>query len=286
MNQDPMGGQIPPTPMDQAPSANPTPASSWAPAPATPSNDLMGQMPANTAAPTPPPAAPVSNPFETTPPPVSPVSGPTAPLNNQPMMEPAGPKSNAVLIIALVILLVVGGLVMASWLGWINLGGLEKIWGGGKTATVTPITNNAPDTTPAVTNNNANDLQRKTDLANIKAALKEYFAANQSYPVAATTEKTIDSAALKVLVPDYIAALPLDPLTPTNYYGYKSADGQTFELTCVLEDTTDPKGITTGSVFLYRITDATNETTATTPAATPGTTVLPDASSDETIITP
>jgi len=276
---DPMNGQNQQAPINQSPSAGP--ANSWTPVTPAPENDLMNQaspVPVNTNTNTPTPPPVVSNPFEATPPPISPVSGPTAPLANQPIMESTGSKSNLVLIIALIILLVVGGLVFSSWMGWISLGGLEKIWGGGaKTPTISTNTT-TPTTTPAtLATANPNDVQRKADLARIKTALKQYFSANQSYPVAATMEKTVDSAALKVLVPDYIAALPVDPLSPTSYYGYKS-DGKSFELTAVLEDKTDPSGMTTGSIFLYRITDISIEGSGTTTSSS--------AADDDTINVP
>lgn len=190
-------------------------------------------------------------------------------------MEPGSHKSSLPLILILALLLIAGGLFLASWMGWINLFGLEKLWGGGKTTT-TPATTEPTTTTPTATTANINDAKRKEDLINLKTALKKYYTATQSYPVAATTEKTLDAAALKVLIPDYITALPVDPLSPTYYYGYKS-DGKTFELTAVLEDKTDPSGITAGTIFLYRITESTDETMSTSNGAP---TTTPDATSD------
>jgi len=176
-------------------------------------------------------------------------------------MEPppeGGSSKTWILIVVLLIVLILGGLVFASWEGWISLGGIEKLWKKEKTttATTTPAT-----TTTTKSKTNANDTQRKTDLANLKAALKQYYQANQAYPIAAIVEKTSDTdCVLKVLVPTYIAKLPVDPLSPTKYYGYKS-DGKTYELTAVLEDTTDPAGIKTGSLYLYKVTDSSTETT-------------------------
>lgn len=269
---DQFGGQNLQTNNPVNPSA---PVSMTPPVPSEPSGWAPAAVPIPAPAPTPipistpPPPPPISsNPFETTPPPVPPVSGPMQPSSDQGMMEPAGPKSSLPLIIVLAILIVLGGLFFASWMGWITLFGLEKLWTGSK-----PTTPVVEQTEPPVSNVNVNDAKRKEDLANLKTALKAYYTAKQSYPVAATTEKTLDSVALKVLVPDYIAALPVDPSSPTYYYGYKS-DGTTFELTCILEDTNDPAGITSGTNFLYHVTSETTETPSTSSgssASTPAT---------------
>lgn len=187
-------------------------------------------------------------------------------------MEPVTPhKSSWGLIIALVVILFLGVLVFASWQGWINLGGIEKLWKKSATTT-TPV----PETTATT---NANDKLRKSDLVALKAALKQYYQANQAYPIATTTLKTSEeTSALSVLVPTYIAKLPIDPLSPTYYYGYKS-DGKTFEVTAVLEDKTTAGGVQVGTLYLYKVTDtsvetpaATSSTDATTTTGTTGTT--------------
>ncbi len=272
MNE-PFGGQ---NLQSNNPPAAPAPApepGGWAPAPEAP------------VAPPPPPAGPASptggsNPFETTPPPVPPVSGPMQPQGEG--MEPGGRKSSLPLIIILAILVILGGLFLASWMGWISLFGLEKLWGGG-TKTTTPVTTTTTPTTSSTAN--VNDAKRKEDLASLKTALKAYYTANQKYPIAATTEKSSDSVALKALVPDYLSALPLDPLSPTYYYGYKSTDGLSFELTAALEDKTDPSGITAGSIFLYKVTDQSGETSgssSSTIAPTTTTTTTTDTSAPAT----
>jgi len=150
----------------------------------------------------------------------------------------------------LIVLIALGVVFFASWMGWIKLFGLEKLWGRG---TDTEEVTQAP-----VSNTNINDAKRKEDLANLKTALKNYYTATQGYPVVVATEKTSEPSSLKVLIPDYITSLPVDPLAPTYYYGYKS-DGKTFELTCILEDKNDTSGVVMGSNFLYIITDATAE---------------------------
>lgn len=180
-------------------------------------------------------------------------------------MEPmTSPKSSWGLIIALVIILFVGVLIFASWQGWISLGGLEKLWKKDSTAATTTAT-----TTSAV---NTNDATRKSDLAALKAALTKYYQATGSYPIAATVQKTSDvTTVLSALVPTYIAKLPMDPLNPTYYYGYTS-DGKTYTLTAVLEDKTDPAGIQSGTLYLYKVTDLSTETPTTAAPATTGAT--------------
>lgn len=272
MNQEPMGGQNFQQPINEPP-VNPQPASPASPSQGGPAGEPGGWAPAAEPVPTPPPPPPPagSNPFETTPPPIPPVSGPMQPMGEQ-SMEPAGQKSSLPLILILALLLLVGGLFLASWMGWISLGGIEKLWGGGKTETPTV----EPITEPPATAN-VKDAERKEDLSNLKTALTKYYTATQSYPVAATIEKTNNPVALKVLIPDYITALPIDPSDPTYYYGYKS-DGKTFELTAVLEDKTDLSGMMVGDIFLYRVTD----NSAETPTGASGTSDNSDLTPDIT----
>jgi len=177
------------------------------------------------------------------------------PVGDQAAMEPGQPKSSLPLIIMLVVLIALGVIFFASWLGWVKLFGLEKLWGRG--------TDTEEVTQTPVSNTNINDAKRKEDLSNLKTALKNYYTATQGYPVAVATEKTSEPSSLKVLIPDYITSLPVDPLAPTYYYGYKS-DGKTFELTCILEDKNDTSGVVMGNNFLYIITDATAESASST----------------------
>jgi len=166
-------------------------------------------------------------------------------------------------------------LIIVSWQGLINLGSIQNLWK--KTATTTPVTT-------TVDTKSVNDKTRKSDLANLKAALTAYYQAEQSYPVAETSQKTSDkTSALSVLVPTYIAALPDDPLAPTYYYGYKS-DGKTFELTAVLEDRSLGDGTLVGSLYLYKVTDTSAETPSTTSSST-DTTTTTDTTTDATTTT-
>lgn len=233
------------------------------------------------------PQAPASpSPFEQTqnqPPVQQPATAPQGQGGNQPGgFEPTGmepmssPKSSWGLIIALVVVLFLGVLFFASWQGWISLGGIEKLWK--KSDTTTTSTPVATDAT------NANDTTRKKDLVDLKAALKKYYQAQQSYPVAATSQKTSDAtSALSVLVPTYIAELPIDPLSPTYYYGYKS-DGKTFELTTVLEDKTTAGGTQVGTLYIYKVTDTSVETPAAA-SSTDTTTTTGTGTTDTTTTT-
>ncbi|MEK7142656.1 MAG: type II secretion system protein GspG [Patescibacteria group bacterium] len=191
-----------------------------------------------------------------------------APPTITPQMEPPPKKGlgSVVLIILLIIILILGVLVFISWKGWISLGGLEKLWGGGQptaSPTLTPglETTESPTvtTSPEITTN-VNDQIRKSNLLTIKSALKKYYIDNSTYPESLNISKTsdINGSLAKNLIPSYLEELPDDPLSPQYWYGYKS-DGLTFELTAVLEDKSDPEGIMSGSNFLYKITDSTSE---------------------------
>ena len=177
-------------------------------------------------------------------------------------MEPQGGKSKTWLLIGvLVVILVLGGLVFASWMGWISLGPIDKFLG--KTGT--------SDTSETAVANAKDDATRKADLLKIKDALKAYYQATQSYPVSATVDKTNDpNTVLKVLVPTYLPSLPTDPVS-TKYYGYTS-DGKTFSLTSVLDDTTDLSGLKVGNYFIYKVTDTSTETPAAASTTTDATT--------------
>jgi flagellar basal body-associated protein FliL len=206
------------------------------------------------------------------PPAAVPTPAPETPPNqppNQPLespLEEEGPKSpfaSIILMFVLIAILILGVLVFISWKGWISLGGLEKLWGGGKTSptptsqvspTLSPNASPSSETSPLITTN-VNDQTRKSDLSSIKTSLELYFADNNKFPESQTIIKTSDSSSVlaQSLVPKYLNKLPDDPLAPDFYYGYKS-DGKSFELTCVLEDKTDPEGTLTGQYYIYKLT--------------------------------
>lgn len=217
----------------------------------------MNQQPLQTPPENIPPAqpaqpAPSSQPSQSVPPTDSGIG--FQPTSMQP--APGGSSKSWISIVVLLVILIIGGLVFASWQGWISLGGIEKYWK--KTETVTPI----PKPVPTA---KENDQTRKSDLKNIKDALKKYYQANQNYPTASSTQKTSDANnALTVLVSADIASLPLDPLSPTYYYGYIS-DGKTFEITARMEDITDPLAIKVNdNLYIYKVTDTSTETPGVT----------------------
>ncbi|MEI6144507.1 MAG: hypothetical protein WCP91_02830, partial [Candidatus Berkelbacteria bacterium] len=121
-------------------------------------------------------------------------------------------------------------------------------------ATSLPYTGITAVATADLTTAKGRDTKRKTDLASIAKALESSRGATGKYPVAQVSEKIAASAGTLYasLVPTYLTILPIDPKSPTNYYGYKS-DGSSYTLTCVLEDTTDTSGKMVGSVFLYSL---------------------------------
>ena len=268
MNNQFNNGQMPP--MGQAPGQVPQqPLQAPQPQPA-PQQQYAAPQPA-------PQPAPGSSPFEMPP---SAQMGQGGGMGSQPggVSPMANSRRNLMLIVVLIVILVLGGLVLASWAGWIRIGFMENIWGRGESTSTETITETTTEeiTTPVL----SNDETRKKDLASIATALKAYYAANQKYPTATTVQKTNEATtSLTALVPTYIAVLPTDPLT-TRYYGYKS-DGTTFELTCVLDDATDPSVIKVGTLNLYKVTDQTVLTT-TTDTTTDTTTTTTDTTTDTT----
>lgn len=84
----------------------------------------------------------------------------------------------------------------------------------------------------------ANDAKRISEINTLKLALTMYHNENGSYPVTQGMEKTNDknSAIYKLINSSkYITTIPVDPLDPNYFYGYKS-DGKIFELSARLEN--------------------------------------------------
>lgn len=197
---------------------------------------------------------------EQKPAPVSPV-----PPNNTPLPEPKKPVFSYLVIIFLLIFLFVGAFFFARWKGWILKNSSPS-----PTPTVSPkispaISSVLPIASPTASSSsettvNVNDETRKKDLANIKDALKKYYAVKAEYPASTSQIKTSDQTNVlaQAVVPTYLQILPDDPLAPKSYYGYKS-DGQTFELTAALEDKSDSSGTLMGTLNIYKITDSSTE---------------------------
>lgn len=177
------------------------------------------------------------------------------------------PKSNlgpCSLMSGMGLILVIGILVFISWKGWISLGGPATPKPTGSisarpSSSVSPSIQTSPSpeltSSPEVTTN-INDQTRKADLSRIKTALDKYGQANNKFPESAVVIRTSETNSLlaQALVPQYLDKLPDDPLAPQYYYGYTS-DGLSYELTCILEDKTDPEGNWIGNkIFLYKLT--------------------------------
>ena len=192
------------------------------------------------------------------PPPSGPLSPPPTPppTNFEPPHRPIVPF---LLMIFLSLIVVMAILVFFSWKGWIKIG--QNFW---HKSTPTPTA--SPTSSISLTPSNAaspeiianvNDQIRKKDLENLQDALKLYFVEKGNYPSTdSVLIKTSDSNSVlaQALVLKYLEKLPDDPLAPSDFYGYKS-DGTSFELTCVLEDTSDPDGARSGNLYLYKITN-------------------------------
>lgn len=151
----------------------------------------------------------------------------------------------------------------------------------GLPSTVTGTNSTGTNLTTAPTSDTplARDIQRKADLATVQTYLESYKADKGVYPTAAATVKTSDTSSVLVtsLVPTYVSIMPVDPKSSEGYYyGYKSANGITYELTSRLEDTTDPAGSLEGAYFIYRLKGDANPSLNTT------TTTLPSTSTDAT----
>lgn len=126
--------------------------------------------------------------------------------------------------------------------------------------TPTPVKSPSPSPTPdEKAAMKKRDEQRKTDLATLQVAVEQYKKAKKSYPKSPTftdSKTYLASSPLAILVPGYILGLPVDPNNPKRWYGYKSLDGKTYELTANLEDTTDPSGAFPAdgnNVYLYTL---------------------------------
>lgn len=89
----------------------------------------------------------------------------------------------------------------------------------------------------------SSDQQREDDLTAIQKGLEQYYLTTKKYPVSAEACKTSDEdCALKVLVSQYLSALPTDPTEPDRYYSYTSTEGKTYELSAIFDSL--PSGIT------------------------------------------
>ncbi|MBU0706825.1 DUF916 domain-containing protein [Patescibacteria group bacterium] len=105
----------------------------------------------------------------------------------------------------------------------------------------------------------ASDQERKDDLIEIQGALERYYEAEGRYPIAEDRSKTTDEESIyaELLENGHLEEIPLDPKHPDYYYGYESNDdGESYDLTCVLEDKSDSEGIRIDDFIFYRVSSA------------------------------
>lgn len=115
------------------------------------------------------------------------------------------------------------------------------------TEAATPSTDEiaSPDPGFDLSTTEGRDQKRKQDLEKIRAGLIAYQTDKKSYP-----------SDVKQLAPQYIDALPADPLDPKFTYRYRRPTPTTFTLGCVLETKTDPDDKKDGKVDgFYTLTE-------------------------------
>ncbi len=99
------------------------------------------------------------------------------------------------------------------------------------------------------------DEMRKEDLAQIQSALESYYQDNESYPQAEELDQIDRTGSLVAdkLIPDSITQIPQDPLFDRHFYGYTS-DGESYTLSCVIENENDKEAEQINGIYLYRLT--------------------------------
>ena len=217
------GAKGAPAPEQTYPSSAPA-----APTPATPDN----------FAPPPPEGMPEPSGFSSTPS----AGGPAMPI---PPAEPAKKSSKWLPIVVLIIIAI--GAVAYFFI-------IRK-----PSATQQTGVLREGSTTVSTGTEAGNDATRKNDLDSLQKALEQYYQTHQAYPVGKEISKTQDSnTPLTALVPDYLAKLPTDPAGGETYYGYKSPDGKTYELSAIFD--TAPTGVKSTQIakgFLVTLTPGT-----------------------------
>jgi len=173
----------------------------------------------------------------------NPVSGDVVGAMQKPASPAGGQKSKLIILIIVALIIVIGG-----YLAYTKL--LNPSQPAATTDTVSP-------TTQETSINVSNDQVRKQDMQTIQQALLNLYAAENKYPVSAETIflTGTSNVVAKALV-NYLPTVPVDP-DPQKNYAYKSADGTTFALTAVLDDTSDPVGILENGLYLMKVEPAT-----------------------------
>ena len=86
------------------------------------------------------------------------------------------------------------------------------------------------------------DSQRVSDLRLISVMIENYKMKIGSYPLSHTIIKLSgDNSVVRKIKVYSNTEIPVDPKDPDYYYGYKSLDGESFELTARLENVDDPR---------------------------------------------
>lgn len=104
----------------------------------------------------------------------------------------------------------------------------------------------------------ARDAVRKTHLARIAAALRNYASAQKpfGFPVAVEEIRLDRQSILDIPLKPYLGTLPRDPLSPDFYYSYRTDEtGNNFTLRARLENRSDPEGELINGQLIYELTD-------------------------------
>lgn len=240
-----------------APAQAPGTSSPGQPAPAAQAPGAPQNPPPGTVPPPPPPPTPTGlNPPSSNMPPPPPSGAPVTPI------EESGSNRGLIILVIVGLLVVIAGVV-----GYL-------VYRNNQSSSLPPENITLDDTTSGIDQQILNrDTQRKEDLSKIQQYLELYFADNKSYPLTKSFQRFNETGSLiyASLVPQYASAdgIPLDPLDPVYWYGYRSVDGTTYELTAQLENLSDAEGFVADSgIFLYTLTPSgpkSNISTTPTP---------------------
>jgi len=102
----------------------------------------------------------------------------------------------------------------------------------------------------------ARDARRKSDLNELRTALRLYYNDYQSYPTASSNNEISCGglelawgAAFTCGTTTYMAELPVDPLSSQSYYYVRGTDTDAFQLYACLENISDPDAIACGGIM-------------------------------------
>jgi len=99
------------------------------------------------------------------------------------------------------------------------------------------------------------DTDRKADLAQIQSAIEAHKQEKGDYPTSNGVDEIdrANSTVSQLLVPSFITSIPSEVLTDRYYYGYISANGKDYTLSCVMENSKDSDAKKAGSIYLYSL---------------------------------